>query len=64
MNDVGFKVDGQLRHKGVAPSVCERFNQLIKEAHHEKTCLRGLRPGKTQTGLLSFRNQLVFKFWR
>ena len=22
----------------------------------EKTCLRGLRPGKTQTGLLSFRS--------
>ena len=23
---------------------------------HEKTCLRGLRPGKTQTGLLSYRS--------
>ena len=25
------------------------------EPRHEKTCLRGLRPGKTQTGLLSYR---------
>ena len=24
------------------------------EPHHEKTCHRGLRPGKTQTGLLSW----------
>ena len=28
---------------------------LIYEPHHKKTCLRGLRPGKTQTGLLSYR---------
>ena len=26
---------------------------LRNEPRHEKTCLRGLRPGKTQTGLLS-----------
>ena len=26
------------------------------EPHHEKTCIRGLRPGKTQTGLLSYRD--------
>ena len=26
----------------------------VYEPHHEKTCLRGLRPGKTQTGLLSW----------
>ena len=26
------------------------------EPRHEKTCLRGLRPGKTQTGLLSYRD--------
>ena len=26
------------------------------EPHHEKTCLRGLRPGKTQTSPLSYRN--------
>ena len=24
------------------------------EPHHEKTCLQGLRPGKTQTGMLSY----------
>ena len=27
---------------------------LMYEPRHEKTCLRGLRPGKTQTGLLSY----------
>ena len=32
--------------------------------HHEKTCLQGLWPGKTQTGLLSYRDQLEFwNFW-
>ena len=29
---------------------------LSNEPQHEKTCLRGLRPGKTQTGRLSFRD--------
>ena len=28
----------------------------LHEPRHEKTCLRGFRPGKTQTGLLSYRN--------
>ena len=28
------------------------------EPRHEKTCLRGLRPGKTQTDLLSYRSYL------
>ena len=28
------------------------------EPHHEKTCLRGFRPGKTQTGLLRYRDKL------
>ena len=31
-------------------------NQLLFEPSHEKTCLRGLRPGKTQTGLPSHRS--------
>ena len=26
------------------------------EPRHEKTCLQGLRPGKTQTGLLSYKS--------
>ena len=26
----------------------------IYEPHHEKTCLQGFQPGKTQTGLLSY----------
>ena len=29
---------------------------VLNELLHEKTCLRGLRPGKTQTGLLSYRD--------
>ena len=27
----------------------------VIELHHEKTCLRGFRPGSTQTGLYSHR---------
>ena len=33
----------------------------INELRHEKTCLRGLRPSKTRTGLLSFRSYLDLK---
>ena len=29
---------------------------VIFEPRHEKTCLQGLRPGKTRTGLLSYRS--------
>ena len=36
----------------------------LYEPRHKKTCLRGFRPGKTQTGLLSYRDQLEsLKFW-
>ena len=28
------------------------------KSHHEETCPRGLRPGKTQTGLLSYTDKL------
>ena len=31
---------------------------VLNEPRHEKTCLRGFQPGKTQTGLLSYRDQL------
>ena len=31
---------------------------LRYEPRHEKTCLRGLQPGKTQTGMLSYRDKL------
>ena len=31
---------------------------IIIEPCHKKTCLRGLQPGKTQTGLLSYRGVL------
>ena len=30
----------------------------LSEHRHEKTCLRGFRRGKTQTGLLSYRDKL------
>ena len=30
----------------------------LYENRHEKTCLRRFRPGKTQTGLLSYRDKL------
>ena len=43
---------------------CKRTNELkgsgeLKkscEPRHEKTCLRGFRPGKAQTGLLRYRD--------
>ena len=34
------------------------FMMFLFEPHHEKTCLRGVRPGKTLTSLLSYRDQL------
>ena len=33
----------------------KRMNMFKIEPRHEKTCLRGLRPDKTQTGLLSYK---------
>ena len=30
--------------------------KFLNELRHEKTCLRGLRPDKTQTSLLSYRD--------
>ena len=37
-------------------SLSEASSSSIYEPRHEKTCLQGLRPGKT--GLLSYRDQL------
>ena len=34
----------------------KRYSVLLIEPRHEKTCLRGLRPGKTQSSLLSYRD--------
>ena len=36
--------------------VDNHYSGLLYEPHNEKTCLRGFRPGKTQTGLLSYRD--------
>ena len=35
-----------------------RWSHIVNlfEPRHEKTCLRGFRPGETQTGLLSYRD--------
>ena len=32
------------------------------EPHHERTCLQDLRPGKTKTSLLSYRDQLFLTY--
>ena len=39
----------------VSTTVVTGFTWTSFEPQHEKTCLQGLRPGKTQTGLLSYR---------
>ena len=40
--------------------VCRHFEWewrlLLHEPRHKRTCLRGFRPGKTQSGLLSYRS--------
>ena len=40
------------------PSVVRLIHSCTLEPRHEKTYLRGLRPVKTQTSLLSYRDQL------
>ena len=35
-----------------------QLSDLQYEPRHKKTCLRGFRPGKTQTGMLSYRDKL------
>ena len=43
----------------IVKTVTFKAKMKLIELHHEKPCLRGLRPpGKTQTGLLSYRDQL------
>ena len=34
----------------------ERNINTLNEPRHEKPCLRGFRPGKTQIGLLNYRD--------
>ena len=40
------------------PSISVIYLYNTYEPCHEKTCLRGFRPDKTQTGLLSYRSKL------
>ena len=46
----------------VEPQMCNAFPNLFylhaDEPRHEKTCFQDLRPGKTQTSLISYRDQL------
>ena len=49
---LGLCFGGRLRQ--LVSSISSKWYELC----HKKTCLRGLRPGKTQTGLLSLRNWL------
>ena len=34
------------------------ITKTVYEPRHEKTCFRGVRPSKSQTGLLSYRSKL------
>ena len=45
------------------PEVINLFDIPTNEPRHEKTCLRDFRPGKTQTGLLSYRDQVSLEIW-
>ena len=61
----GAHIKGCQNHHfvNVQVSVSADSTSTPNQPRHEKTCLRGLRPGKTQTGLLSYRSKLrVLKF--
>ena len=49
---LGRRQDWNMVSLFVIPSI----NRALNEPRHKKTCLRGLRPGQTQTGLLSNRS--------
>ena len=61
-----FVVARTAKHKQIIPVMIDFAAGLSAatdtepqyEPRHEKTCLRGLPPGKTQTGLLSYRDEL------
>ena len=44
------------RYYSAATYIWDYFFPLTIEPRHEKTCIPGLRPVKTQTGLLSYRD--------
>ena len=39
------------------------YSLYANEPRHEKTCLRGLRPGKTQPACSTKKQARVLKFW-
>ena len=48
-----------LEQPGFAQTCLSEYSGSLQyEPHHEKTCLRGLRQSKTQTGLLNYRDKL------
>ena len=61
------------RQNSMVESLCLKFREIIvnfkrplslgklwvqPEPHHEKTCLQGVRPGPSQTGLCNYRKQI------
>ena len=51
-------------HTSTGPMIMLGFTVFhTYEPRHKKTCLSGLRPGITQTGLLSYRLATGLKFW-
>ena len=47
------RLPSQAKPRQLAHAQKTLLQQFKFEPHHEKTCLRGFRPVKTQTGLLS-----------
>ena len=56
MNSQRFNFRIIKRKKEKQNWITEITMPLINESQHEKTCLRGYRPRKPQTNLLSYRN--------
>ena len=47
-------------HALTDPPLCDSNLKNVIEPRHEKPCLRGLWPGKTETNQLSYRGKLQF----
>ena len=57
---LGPKVEGKVdkswqSSEDIKQERSKNLGTASNKSRHKKTCLRGLRPGKTQTGLLSYR---------
>ena len=57
MNSQRFKLsNNNKKNKAKQNWITEITMALINESQHEKICLRGFRPRKPQTNLLSYRD--------